>query len=432
MKKNLEVGVGISRNWEPRKAAEQVVSSTLEKLDHDPKFFLLFSTIHFDKDKDGMQKFVQTAYDQLPKGVPLVGGSLAGFINNYGCYTRGATGFAMYHPNLDVVTGLGHNVKRNPKKASRECEEEIRTKMEKSNYKNRLLINLISAGIIPEIPLFGQVNNTKSRIFGTFITYFGMRLASYLGTGVGKEEDVIDEISALMPEYWILGGTCVDGFRYLSNYQFFGDKVYTNSVVALGCATNLPIFLDGRIGVHPTNRTFNITGTAYEDRIITKIENTPAKEYFFKNVLRLSEEQFKDLDAFYYKTSDYYPLGFDEIKDYTSGTGAILGNNLLLGYKAKGRKGRLLSVTGQEIINSVDNLLHNFDKRIFPFMFAFSSGIRLNILGNKSFLIKEILDKQLGETPYLVAYTTNSNIGFPNKPAVTGVYSINMMSLKTR
>jgi hypothetical protein len=430
MEKMLEVGVGMSRKWDPKEAADEVVTSTLEKLEHKPKFFLLFSTIHFDSKKGEIDKFVKCVYDQLPKDTPMVGGTLAGFMNNYGCYTRGATGFALYQKDLEVVSAIGHKVKKNPEKASRKFVDELKKKSENWGQENKVLINLISAGIIPKVPFFGQVNNIKSKILGSFVSHFGLKLASYLGTGVGKEEVVMDEISRLLPDYYILGGTCVDGFRYLSNYQFYQDKVYTNSIVGLGCLTKSPIYLSGKMGVHPTNKRFDITKTAYEDWVITKIENKPAKEYFFKNVLDLSEEQFGDLDLFYYKTSDYYPLGFDEIEGYSSGTGAILGNNIMLGYKAKGKKGRLLTVSGKGIVKSVEELLGDAKEKNIPFMLAFSSGIRLNILGNKCFLIKDILDKWVGDVPYLIAYTTNSNIGFPKKPAVTGVYSIDMMSFK--
>jgi hypothetical protein len=92
MPNDPEVGVGLSREWDPEKAGREVVKTALKNLNHDPKFFLLFCTIHFDKGENGIDRFVKAAYESLPEDTPLVGGTVAGFMNNYGCYTRGATG----------------------------------------------------------------------------------------------------------------------------------------------------------------------------------------------------------------------------------------------------------------------------------------------------------------------------------------------------
>jgi len=52
MKMNdFKAGVGLSRSWDAKKAGEEVAATALEKLDKDPKFFPLFSTIHFMKIK---------------------------------------------------------------------------------------------------------------------------------------------------------------------------------------------------------------------------------------------------------------------------------------------------------------------------------------------------------------------------------------------
>ena len=42
----FEVSVGMSRKWDAREAGREVAENTLKKLNHDPSFFLLFSTIN--------------------------------------------------------------------------------------------------------------------------------------------------------------------------------------------------------------------------------------------------------------------------------------------------------------------------------------------------------------------------------------------------
>ena len=75
-------------------------------------FFLLFSTIHYEK-YGGFQEFLNGVWDVIPKETPLVGGTVPGFINNYGCFSRGASALAVSYPYMDIAVGVGKNTKRN-------------------------------------------------------------------------------------------------------------------------------------------------------------------------------------------------------------------------------------------------------------------------------------------------------------------------------
>ena len=116
----LEASIGMSREWDARKAGREVAKSAIKNLKTPPNFFLLFSTIHY-KDHGGFQEFLNGVWDVLPKGIPLIGGTVAGFLNNHGCFTRGATALAVAYPNLDVAIGIGRNTRKNPKKAAKNC-----------------------------------------------------------------------------------------------------------------------------------------------------------------------------------------------------------------------------------------------------------------------------------------------------------------------
>jgi hypothetical protein len=112
---SIEAAVGVSEKWDAREAGREVAESTLSKMDSNPDFFLLFSTIHYEK-HGGFQEFLDGVWEVLPKNTPLIGGTVAGFVNNYGCFTRGATALSVSYPNMDVILGFGKNTKRNPKK----------------------------------------------------------------------------------------------------------------------------------------------------------------------------------------------------------------------------------------------------------------------------------------------------------------------------
>ena len=46
---SLEVALGMSRKWDAREAGREVAREVIQKLKTPPSFFLLFSTIHYEK-----------------------------------------------------------------------------------------------------------------------------------------------------------------------------------------------------------------------------------------------------------------------------------------------------------------------------------------------------------------------------------------------
>ncbi|MCJ7696842.1 MAG: hypothetical protein MUO73_00720, partial [Thermoplasmata archaeon] len=90
MDSKVEAAVGMSRKWDAREAGREVAETAIKKLSEPPSFFLLFSTIHYEK-YGGFQEFLNGVWDVMPKETPLVGGTVTGFINNYGCFSRGAS-----------------------------------------------------------------------------------------------------------------------------------------------------------------------------------------------------------------------------------------------------------------------------------------------------------------------------------------------------
>ena len=281
----------------------------------------------------------------------------------------------------------------------------------------------------PTVP-FGKINVIKSKFLGWIISHIGYSIFSLLGAGVGKEDEVIDKLVSFMSEYYIIGGSSMDSGKMFHNYQFIENQVYSNSIVAIGCSIDLSIFLKSMIGLHKTDKIFEITDTISNGRIITKMDNKPAKEQFLSRI-GIIEKQFKDLGPFYYRTSNYFPITFEENPKYTSGVAGFLGDYIALGYKARGNKVRLLSMTGEEIMDVIDTTFHDFNKNSFPFAFISCSSILANTLGAKTYNVKKKLEEYIKDVPYLMILTINENAGTPDEPAIARVYSFNAMSLKT-
>jgi hypothetical protein len=427
LKPKIESAIGISTKWNAIEAGREVAKMVLSRMKNTPNFVLLYSTIHY-KNNGGFQNLLNGIWEILPEKTALIGGTVSGFINNYGCYTHGVTAIAISYKNMDIATGIGSNTKRNPKLAAKICSKKIKKKLKNSKYNNKFLINSISGPTIPKIPFLGRVNIIKSKAVGLLFSYIAMPITEFLGYGIGKEGDIVDKIGKEMKEFHIIGGSTMDDGKQISCFQFCGNKVYRNSIIALGVCTDLPIFLKGAINLKETNKSFKITKSIFGKRIITKIEGKPAKKRFIE-VMGFSDQLYKDLGAFYYKTANYFPISFEGNREFVSGIGAFLGENILLGYKARGDNVVILSVSGRDSLDTIDEIFTKDYDKLLPFVFMPASGIRfINMVGDKTYDIKKRLDKYLGNIPYLLIGTVNENIGFPNQDTFSRVYSINALS----
>jgi hypothetical protein len=428
---DLEAAVGMSRKWDAHEAGREVAESAIKNLKRPPTFFLLFSTIHYEK-YGGFQEFLNGVWEVLPEKTPLIWGTVTGFMNNFGCYARGTTAIAVSSSNMDVSMGIGKHTKRTPKKAARRCVKMIKKSLNNSRYEYKFLINSISGPTIPKLPFIGRMNFIKSKFAGSFLSYIGMPLTEFLGYGVGKEGDVVDELGKQMKDYYIIGGSTMDDGKQLVCYQFYGKKVYKNSIVAIGGATDIPIFLKGTINIHGSEKKFKITKTTFGNRILTKIENMPAKKRFLE-IMNIPDVLYKELSPFYYQTSNYFPITFENNREFISGVGAFLGNNLLLGYKARSNDAIILSVNGKETLEVVDKIFADCEKDFLPFLFINASGIRfVTMVEDGIYEIKEKIDHHLENIPYILIGSVNENIGYPNSPTASRVYSFNAFSFKEK
>jgi len=322
-KSNIEASIGFSRKWNSKEAGREVAKNIIKKLNTPPSFILLFSTTHY-QNTGGFKDVLKGIWEVIPKGTPLIGGTVSSFINNYGCFSRGVTALAVSYPNMDVAVGVGKYTKIRPKNAAKTCASMIKKDLKNSKYKNKLIIDVISGPTIPNIPGIGRFMKIESKAIGNLFSYFLVDFFSFLGHGIGKEGDVLNELSRQFPDFQIIGNSA--GER-LFNYQFVNDKVYTNSIVALGCSFDVSVDINSAIVSHETDKTFKITDTTYNNRIITRIDNKPARDTFF-NLLDVDSHQFGDFDDFYYKTSVYFPMTFEEKKENTLGVCGLFGDNI--------------------------------------------------------------------------------------------------------
>ena len=396
--------VGTSRSWNARQSGQELAQSIMDQLNSEPTFVILFSTIHYEK-YGGFRDLLGGIYDVFPSKVPLVGGTIRGFLNNHGCFARGATALAVSSDEMDIAVGVGHNTKRNPAKAADQSAQMIKQGLSSSPYDQGFLLNIISGAEIPNIQPIG----TKKIIEPSMSEKTLMRLFSFsqktLQMGAARDEELLEQIITNFPDYFMLSGATLDDGPGFRNFQFHNQEVLKNCVITLGMKTNKNIFVKSAHNMVKTDIEFEITKSSNDLRIIHEINGKPALQELLR-LLNWPEEILNE--ETWLKTTFYFPLGGRSSQKSTNDDsphviGIILGNSLLLTCKLHGSHASILTIDGKRLLDAVDvNLAHLPFEPDFGLM---SSCItRLETLGNKVYEIRNRVERHMQGHPFIVFY----------------------------
>ena len=417
----VEAAVGMSRKWDAREAGREVAETAIRDLHEPPSFFLLFSTIHYEK-YGGFQELLNGVWDVLPKGTPLVGGTVRGFMNNYGCYTRGTTALAVSSADMDVAVGYGKNTKRNPKKAAQQCAQMIKKGLQSNSFEHKFLLNIISASSIPDIPPLGRKKIIASGLAPkAMMQLFGF--SQYvLQKGAGRDDEVMEEMIKHFPEYHMLGGGTIDDGANLRNFEFCNHEVLTNSIVSLGLQTGYNLDVLTTHNMKKTDIDFKITKTSKDGRIIQEINGKPATSEFLRLLNWPSD--FLD-DRTWFNTNFYFPLGFPiSTKNGLFGPrviGIILGESLITTIRSKDPDGSILTIDGHGLLDTIDNNLGSYPTQA-DFGLIASCTTRLETLGAKVYQSRDRVLKYFGTRPFIVFFVGGESTYSPEK----GLTFVNM------
>jgi len=401
----LEAAVGMSRKWDAHEAGKEVAREVIQKLSSPPSFFLLFSTIHYEK-HGGFKEFLNGVWDVLPKGTPLVGGTVVGFLNEYGCFSRGAVALACSYHNVDVAVGVGHNTKKNPEKAAKECAKSILNGLKDSKYNEAFIFQLVSGPTVPHFPGVGSSfiikGKYKSSIAAKLIEISTKRLQK----GIGREEEVLENMSKIIEGSYIISGSASDDMKLSANYQFVNKDILTSSVVAIGIKIDRELDVKYSHGFHKiSDEKLKITDSSFNGKIVKKINNNGAVKEFIKNI-NWSEDM---LDERLHRKTFFFPLGF-EYPDNTlspSAIGAILGEGFSFSYRTTSDELFVLTATGNSIVNAIDRCI---DKDSI-FTFGVSCCANLVTLGDNIYLLQERIKKYLDS--FLIVFTLGEGVYIP-------------------
>jgi len=398
----VEAAIGMSRKWDAWEAGREVAETAIQQLKEPPSFFLLFSTIHYER-YGGFQEFLDGVWDVLPVGTPLIGGTVAGFMNNYGCYSRGASALAVSYPSMDVAIGVGKNTKRNPYRAARQCAAMIQQTLKKSPYQNKFLLNFISGPVMPSIPGVGQKKYIRSGFVSKFATQvLGLSQAT-VQKGLGREDEIFEETSQQLPDYQMILGTSMDDYKGMRNYQFYNDKILKNAVVNLGLATNLDFNVCTTHGMKETDLRFKITKLGANNHAICKINDKPA----VPELLKLLDwpEGFLTEETMLH-TILYYPISLKRRgRQVPVVAPLIMKDYIFVPCIIDDGEVSILTVSGKDLINAVKENL-DFFKQIQPeFGLCSTCMTILQTLGDKTNMIQEEIHKFFKDKAFLLFYS---------------------------
>lgn len=410
MESKLEAAVGMSRKWDAREAGREVAETAIRQLHEPPSFFLLFSTIHYEKN-GGFQQFLNGVWDVLPKRTPLIGGTVAGFMNPQGCYTRGASALAVSYSNMDVAVGIGRNTKRNPRNAARTCADNIRKTLDNSGYPYKFIYELISGSSVPNIPFIGRRRVLTGKTWSILAHPFSSGILGQFQMGPGREEEVISALVGHLPDYHLIGGSTMDDNSMLTNYQFYGNNVHTNSIVALGIRTDQCVNVNTTYGLNDSKISLKVTKLGRDKRTIMKINNKSALDEYLKAI----GMDIEFIDERLHRRTMFTPLGYWQNNIlFPNVIGLCLGKNIVVGFQVQNKDLHLLLASGKSLNNAVDENLEKFRGKNNSLGLIVSCAARLETLGKDIYVTREKLLNFFNKTPFLLIYAGGEDTYIPD------------------
>ena len=403
--KELKVCVESSRQWEAKDVAEEL-SSKVKKAVPDPKFLLLFGTIDYE---DKFKDILSGLASNFAK-MPLVGGTVAGFITSEGCYTRGMAVLAVDYPNMDVAVGVGHNTKRSPEKAGVECAKQIKEKLMSSKWKNGFLFTFIAGLEIPKMPgVSGSVIRSGTM---TKLVKSGMKVMQFLiQKSIGREEDVLDQITSELPDFGLIHGSTIDNVKMNRNYQFAGNYVMTNTVVCLGIKTDLNFSSEFSNGATPQAK-FDITEISKNNQIVSKINGQTAPSEFARLLKKPEDLIFES--KHYIKRFPYFPCAmYQSDRLLLRAFALVMSDSMMAMSKVHAGEMFTVTITGKNMIESAKDTISSMGKAP-DFGFAVECAIRLMTLGSNIEKIRGGMKAFFKSKPFLLIYASGEGVKKPN------------------
>lgn len=259
---SLQAAIGIGFGEDSHLAGVTACSEAYKRLEgQQPKALIVFASSKFDQEE--MLKGIRS----VSKDVLLVGSSTAGEITTEGPLNKSSVVvMALASDSINFFAAVGEPISANPHLAGKSAAEQVK------------------------------------KMAGDALKTFIMLPDVLNGNGAETVRGVLEALGNHFP---VVGGASGDDFQFKKTFQYFNDKVYTNSVVGLGLTGDFKIGIGVKHGWIPVGAPMKVTKS--EGGVLHEVDGKPA--------IKIYEDYFGEEEAAVLKTETLaklaitYPLG---------------------------------------------------------------------------------------------------------------------------
>ncbi|KKR46001.1 MAG: hypothetical protein A3G47_00115 [Candidatus Zambryskibacteria bacterium RIFCSPLOWO2_12_FULL_39_45] len=258
----INASVGVGQGDDSYTVGANACQDAIDQLsEKNPDLLIVFSSVKYDQ-----EKMLQGVRSVAPEAM-LVGSSTSGEITTQGpLKDNSVVVMAIKSPEIKYFTGVGENIKVNPRAAGKEAADKVKAE----------------AG--PALKAFLMIPDVLA------------------GNGADIVRGVLDSLGTHFP---VVGGASGDDFAFKKTYQYLNDKVYSGAVVGLGLTGNFKIGIGVKHGWIPVGEPVTVTKSS--GSVIHEIDGKPA--------IKIYEDYFGEEEAKVLRTETLaklaitYPLG---------------------------------------------------------------------------------------------------------------------------
>lgn len=361
---STSVGVGISKNPDAFLAGKEAARAACQKAKEDfLDLLIVFASARFDQ-----SNLLRGIKSSLPEA-NIIGCSSAGEITAQGPTKNSVAVMRFKSGALSFSTGLGQGLGQDARLAGQKCAQQtIKTEL----HKRHLFI------MLPD----GLSGNSADTIRGA---------QEVLGTS-----------------FPIVGGAAGDDYLFQKTYQYYGDKVFSDSVVGILLGGEISVGVGLRHGWHAIGKAHKVT----------KASGNIVKELDGKKALRIYEDYFgeeaQDLRRHAWaKIGTIYPLGMSipDEEEYLiryAFKATAEGELICAAEVPQGSEVRLMIADKEGVLNAAQEAARKAKEGLtgakILAVIIFDSIARKRVLGRSALEEIEIVKKVLGEAVPVIGF----------------------------
>ena len=429
---DIKFAVGMSKEWDPYGAGHEATLKAISQLDGDPKFLLIFSTIHYDDEDRDIKKVLDGAQSVLGEGIPIIGGVVVGFICPEGCFMHGILAIVCSGTKVDCVIANSRNIFRSPIDKGQKLGNKIKASSPRLHNKHKILFNFLSGPIEPKMMANPKIREIIKKIpnkllfpLTNIFLAFSMRILQY---GPGTEEEVVEGISNVLPDFNIIGCSTFDDMRCYRHYQFYNTNVLKKSIVSLAVSFDNQVISQRKIPLIPLNKKLKLK-RGWENYCIHTINDKPAVSAYLKE-MGWPESYKKTHVEHLSRVTFHYPMAFRRDNwTYAFPAGFLFGEVILTNRRIHNSEVELFTTSAKKTIVDFKDLTNEIRDKKVNFSFSVAGMDIITVLGDKIEKIKDILDEAIPNSPYVVLFGSGEHLKKNDEKPIVSNFSMVMSTI---